>query len=146
MIHRVRRRERAHRRQHTKRIAREKNHIGRMTRDTGNLRVLNELDWICAAGVFRDARVGVIDVSIFIEHHVLEHGAEAQRLKNIRLVFRREVDRLCVTATFDVEDTVVAPNMFVVADEMTFRICRQRGFPRAAFPNSIKMMPTVMRL
>ena len=132
VIHRMRRRERADRRQHAERIAGEKDYVGRMTGDAGNLRVLNELDRIRATSVLRDARVGVIDVAIFIEHDVLEHGAEAQRLENVRLVFRREIDRLCVAAAFDVEDAVIAPNVFVVANEMTLRIGRERGFSRAA--------------
>ena len=70
---------------------------------------MNELDRIRAARVLRDARVGVIDVAVFIEHHVLQHRAEAQRLENVRLVLGREIDRLGVAAAFDVEDAVVAP-------------------------------------
>ena len=132
VIHRVRRRERADRRQHAERVAGEKDHVGRMAGDAGDLRVLDELDRIRAARVLRDARVGVIDVAIFIEHDVLEHRAEAQRLKDVRLVFRREVDRLRVAAAFDVEDAVVAPAVFVVADEMALRIGRERGLARAA--------------
>ena len=104
MIHRMRRRERADRRQHAERIAGEKDYVGRMARHAGNLRVLNELDRIRSTSVFRDARVGIIDIVVFIEHDVLEHSAEAQRLKDVRLVFWREIDRLCVAAAFDVED------------------------------------------
>ena len=55
-------------------------------------------------------RVGEVDVAIVIEHDVLQHRAEAQRLENVRLAFRREVDRLGVAAAFDVEDAVVAPD------------------------------------
>ena len=103
-----------------------------MAGDAGDLRVLDELDRIGAAGVLRDARVGVIDVVIFIEHHVLEHRAETQRLEDVRLALGREVDRLGVAAALDVEDAVVAPAVLVVADEMTFRIGGECRFPRAA--------------
>ena len=103
-----------------------------MTGDTWNLGVLNELDRIRAARVLRDADVGVIDHSIFIEHDVLKHGAEAQRLENIRLVFRRKIDRLGVATSFDVENSVVAPAMLIVADEMAFRVGGEGRFARAA--------------
>src|SRR4030095_5024386 len=94
--------------------------------------VLNKLDRIRPTSVFRDARVGIIDIAVFIEDDVLEHSTKPQSLENIRLALGRKVNRLCVAAAFDVEDPVIAPNVLVVANEMTLRICRQRGFPRAA--------------
>ena len=103
-----------------------------MSGDARDFRVLDELDGIGAARVLRDAGVGVIDVVIFIEHHVFQHRAEAQRLENVRLALRREVDRLGVAAAFDVEDAVVAPAVLVVADEMPLRIGGKRRLPRAA--------------
>src|SRR4029453_5031702 len=95
MIHRMRGRERADRREYAKRITCEENHIGRMSCDTGNFCVLNELDRIRSASVFRDARVGIIDIAVFIEDDVLEHSTKPQGLENIRLVFGRGVNRLC---------------------------------------------------
>ena len=45
--------------------------------------------WMNAMGyarrVFCDVGAGVIDVMIFIEHHVLEHRAEAQRPEDVQL-------------------------------------------------------------
>jgi hypothetical protein len=38
-----------------------------------------------ARRVFCDVGAGVIDVMIFIEHHVLEHRAEAQRPEDVQL-------------------------------------------------------------
>ena len=71
-------------------------------------------------------------MSVLIEHHVLQHRAEAQRLEDLRLVFRRKIDRLGVAAAFDVEDAVVAPAMLVVADEVAFRIGGERRLAGAA--------------
>src|SRR5262249_48796709 len=102
-----------------------------MTRDTGNFRVVNEIDRIRTARGFRNAGVGVIDISIFIEHHVLKYGTEAQCLKDIRLIFGREVDRLRVAAAFDIEDAVIRPDVLIVAYKMTLRVRRQCGFPSA---------------
>ena len=61
-------------------------------------------------------------------------ASETERLENIRLVFRREIDRLGVTAAFDVEDAVVAPDMLVVADEVALRVGGKRRLARAAQP------------
>src|SRR5690348_13745556 len=97
-----------------------------------DLCVLNEINWICAPGVLSDACVGVIDVMILMEDDVLQDSAETQCLKNVRLAFRCKIDRLSVTASFDVENPVVAPDMLVVTDEVTFRIGRERCFACAA--------------
>ena len=132
VIHRVRGRERADRRQHAERVAGEEDHVGRMAGHARDFRVVDELDRIRAARVLRDARVGEVHAVVFIEHHVLQHRAEAQRLENVRLVLGREVDRLGVAAAFDVEDAVVAPAVLVVADEMALRIGGERRLARAA--------------
>ena len=57
-------------------------------------------------------------VPVFIEDDVLEHGAKTQRLEMSGSDFRRQVDGLGVAAAFDVEDAVVAPAMFVIADQL----------------------------
>ena len=63
------------------------------------------------------ARVGVVHAVVFIEHHVFEYRAEAQRLENVRLALGREVDRLRVAAAFDIEDAILAPAVLVVANQ-----------------------------
>ena len=91
----------------------------------------DELDRIGAARVLRDARVGVVDAVVVVEHDVLQHRAEAERLEDVRLALGREVDRLGVAAAFDVEDAVVAPAVLVVADEMALRVGGERRLARA---------------
>ena len=103
-----------------------------MAGDTRHLGVLDELDGIRAARVLRDAGVVEIDgVALVVEDHVFQHAAEAERVENIGLVFRREVDGFGVAAALDVEDAVVAPDVFVVADEPAFRVGGKRGLARA---------------
>ncbi len=80
----------------------------------------------------RDARVGEVHAVVVLEHHVFQHGAEAQRLENVRLALRREVDGLGVAAAFDVEDAVVAPAVLVVADQVALRVGGERRLARAA--------------
>src|SRR4051812_1558257 len=103
-----------------------------MAGDTRDFRVLNKFDRIRTARVQRDADVGVVDFPIILEDNVLEHRTETERLENIRLTFVRKVYCLRVATAFDVEDAVVAPDVFVVSDEMTLRIGREGRLPRAA--------------
>src|SRR4051812_38533937 len=103
-----------------------------MTGDARHLRIADELDRICAAGVERDAGIRVVDAMILIEDDILQHCAETEGLKDIGLALRGKVDRLRVAAALDVEDTIVAPAVLIIADEMSFGICRERGLSGAA--------------
>ena len=100
-----------------------------MSGDARDFRVLDKLDGIGATGILGNANVSVIDVVIFIEHHVFEHRAETQRLEDVRFALRRQVNRLGVAAAFNVEDAFVTPAMLIVADQMAFRIRREGRFP-----------------
>src|SRR5262245_55699923 len=105
-----------------------------MASHAGDPRVLYEVDWIRPTRVFRDARVGEVHGVVFIEHDILQYGAEAERAEYVRLALGREIDCFCITATFDIEDAVVAPNVLVVADQVPFRIRRKRSLASARQP------------
>ena len=92
---------------------------------------MDEFDRVRAPGILRNAGVGVIDIAVVIEHNVLEHCAETQCLKNVRLALGRKINRLRVTAAFNVKNAIVTPDMLVIADEMTFRVGRERRFARS---------------
>ena len=67
-----------------------------------------------------------------IEHHVLQHGAEAVGgVPDHRLGFLAELDALGVAAAFEVEDAVRAPAVLVVAEQRAVRIGGQRGLAGA---------------
>src|SRR5581483_6843760 len=116
VVHRMRWRQRANGRQHAESIACEKNHIGRMSGNAWDLCVLDELDWVRAPGVLGDGCVGVIDIVVLVQNNVLQHGTKTERLKNVGLAFRCKINRLGITTAFDVENSVVAPNMLIVTD------------------------------
>ena len=78
-----------------------------MARDARNTRIADEVDWIGAARVLRDARVPVINRMVLIQHDIFQHGPKAKSLKDVRFAFRREIDRLGVAAPLNVEDAVV---------------------------------------
>ena len=66
-----------------------------------------------------------------IDHHVLEHRAEADGLVDLRLGAGREADDLGVAAALEVEDAVVGPAVLVVADEAAGRVGAERGLAGA---------------
>jgi hypothetical protein len=143
-MHRMRARERANRREHAERVARKENNIGRMAGHVRDFRVVDELDRIRAARVVRDARVGVVHAVVFIEHHVFEYRAKSQRLKNVRLALGREVDRLRVAAAFDIEDPIVAPAVFVVAQRWLFGSAESVVLPVPLRPKSSDDAPVFL--
>src|SRR5258706_12703145 len=100
-----------------------------------NHAVLDEIDWVCGPRVFGEAVIGVVRYARFrIQRHVLENGPEAQRVPDLRLFVRRELNALGVASALEVEDAVAAPSVFVVADEITRRVGGERSLARARKP------------
>ena len=120
-------------REDAERVAGEHDDVLGLRRDMArDLRVRDELDGVRAAGVLRYARVVVVGhARDGVVHDVLEHGSEPDRVEDLRLLLRAEVDALCVAATLNVEDAVIGPDVLVVADEETARIGREGGLARA---------------
>ena len=126
-IHRLLGRELRDRRQHAERVGGQEDDVLRMSAEAGNHGVLDELDRIRRARVLGLAVVVVVgNARDGIEHHVFQHGAEAERVVDLRLGLGREVDALGVAAAFEVEDAVGAPAVLVVADQAALGIGRQR--------------------
>ncbi len=69
-----------------------------------------------------------------IEHHVLQHRAEAQRVPDLRLILLREANALGVAAAFKVKDAGGAPAMLIIANEAAGGIGRQRRLAGARQP------------
>src|SRR5712691_2827271 len=67
-------------------------------------------------------------MSVRIDHHVFQNATEANRVPDLRLTEFGKTNRLGVTTALDVEDALVRPAMFVVADEPPFQIGRERRF------------------
>ena len=104
-----------------------------MTGAAGARGVRDEVERIGRAGVLGLGAVVVIgDARVRIEHHVLQHGAEAVGgVPDLRLGFPRELDGLGVAAALEIEDAVRAPAVLVVADQRAVRVGRQRGLAGA---------------
>ena len=124
------------RRQHAERVGGQEDHVARRAGDAGRIGVADEVQRVGAAGVLGEP----LGVEVELARHrvdvdVLEDRPEAPgRGEDVRLVHRREADRLGVAAALEVEDVVAAPAVLVVADEAPQRIGRERRLARAREP------------
>ena len=84
-----------------------------------------------------------------IERHVLHHRSETfGRRIDLRLRLARQLDRLGVAAALEIEDSVAAPPMLVVADERAVRIggeCRLAGAGEAEEDRRVAVLAGVGR-
>src|SRR4029077_12597576 len=86
VIHRLVRCEPADGRQYAKGIAGEEEDIARMVAASRRLAVVNEIDRISRAGVFRDTLVvEQRPMRMRIDDHVFQHTAETDRVPDLRL-------------------------------------------------------------
>ena len=133
MVHGLRFGEPGNGRQDAEGVAGKENDVLRVTGLAREVDVRDVRDRVARAGIFGERLIVEVQcVAFFVEHHVFEHGAEAAGgRENFRLALRVEADDLGVTAAFDVEDAVVAPAVFVVADQHPLRIGREGGFAGA---------------
>ena len=98
--------------------------------------IRNEFERIRGTGIFGlRVVVEVADARLGIEHHVFQHGAEAERRRvDLRLGLRRQLDALGVAAAFEIEHALRAPAVLVVADQRAVGIGRQRRLAGAGQP------------
>src|SRR5271166_1209249 len=116
--HRLLGRELRYRRQNAERIGGEEDYVLRMAAEAGNDRIVDELHRIGGARVLGLAFVVVVgNARERIEHHVLQHRTEAQRVPDLRLVLLREANALGVATAFEVENARRAPAVLIIPDE-----------------------------
>ena len=123
MVHRLFGAEPGHRRKHTERVAGQEDDRAGMAALAALHGVGDEVQGIGAAGVLGDRRVVEVDaVRGRLVDHVLEHGAERERVPDIRFLLLRELDDLRVAATLDVEHALIAPAVLVIADQQALGV------------------------
>ena len=98
--------------------------MARMTSHSLGHMIGDVMNRIGRARVFRDAlRIQIDRAGLRIHIHVLEHRTEHFRRRvNLRLSVPRESNDLGVATALEVEDAVIRPSMFVIADQLAFRI------------------------
>ena len=117
----------ANRGQYTKSITRQHDDVTGLAIDhTGHLGVRDELDGVSTTGVLSNADIVVIrDTICGVVDDVLQDRTESDSVEDFGLLFCREIDALGITSTFDVENTGIRPDVFVITDEKTVGISRQ---------------------
>jgi hypothetical protein len=125
-----------HGRQHAERVAREHDDVlRRALNEARDARIGDELDRVRAPRVLRDRHVFVVGLAVRdVEHDVLEDGPEPDRVVDLRLLLRRQVDALGVAPALDVVDARVGPHVLVVTDQLSSRVGRERSLARAGEP------------
>jgi len=116
-------------REDTKGIASEHDDVaGLAVYETGDLSVGDELDGVGAASVFGDADIVVVgNTGDGVVDDVLEDGTEADGVEDFRLLLGRQVDRLGVASTFDVEDALIRPDVLIVTNEESVGVRGEGG-------------------
>ncbi len=79
--------------------------------------ILDVVDRVGDATVLGNGVVEVIDVSLVIDHHVLEQCVAPYCAVNVGFAVRIKVDGFCIAAAFKIENALVVPAMLVIADE-----------------------------
>ena len=96
--------------------------------------VRDEGQRVCGSSVLGQS-IGIqIEISrILVDHDVLQHCAEGLRTGvDLGLGLRAEANHLRVAASFEVEYAIVAPAVFVIADEAARGIGRERRLSGSA--------------
>ena len=68
---------------------------------------------------------------VIVVDYVFQYGAKLDGAINFRLFFGRKVNRFGITAAFDVENAIISPAMFIIADELAASVSREGGFAGA---------------
>src|SRR5437867_2859328 len=92
----------------------------------------NEIEGVGGAGVFGDAVVVIVGLARHgIEDDVLQDGAKANGIPDLRLPRAREAYGLRIAAPLEIEYAAIRPAVLIIADKPALWIGRQRGFTRA---------------
>lgn len=116
-------------RKNTKGIACQHDDVGGLTVDnTRDLSIGDKLNRVGATSVLSDADIVIIRNSgNRAVDDILKDAAKFDGIENVRFFLGREIDALGVTSAFNVKDTSVRPDVFVVTDEKAVRISGECG-------------------
>ena len=105
--------------QYTKSIAGQKHNVLWMTAAAIRTRVRNLSDRVRSARVFCQRVVIQIKLTrLIVDHNILkDRSKRLGRCVYLRFLFGRQVDHLCVTAPFKIENTPTAPAVLVIANQ-----------------------------
>ena len=93
--------------------------------------VLDMIDRVGDTGVLGFRTIVEINRAVRANHHVFQQRITTNRVIDIWLCGFGEFNGLGIAAAFEVEDAIVIPAVFVIADQAAFRIGGKGGFAGA---------------
>lgn len=85
--------------------------------------------WVADSSVFSDGDIIVVDGSWLVWEilNVFNDGTELDSIIDFRFFLSTEIDALSVATTFDVEDTLVCPDVFIITNQRSVWISTESG-------------------
>ena len=91
-----------------------------------DLSIRDELDGICATSVLSNADIVIVGCSRDrVVNNVLQDTAEANGAVDLWLLFGGKVDSLGVASTFNVEDTLIGPDVLIITNKLSSWVSRE---------------------
>lgn len=95
----------------------------------GDLGIGDKLQWVASTGILRNANVIIVDVfGLLLKTNIFEHSSEFNSIIYLRLFLVAETNALGIASTFNIEHTLIGPDMFVITNQGTISDCAQSGF------------------
>lgn len=99
-------------------IAGQEDDVLGVSADSRDLSVIDELQRIRSSSVFSNGSIMIVNFSAgFLQHNVLQNSSEPDSTVDFRLFLLAKSDTLGIASTFDVENTLVSPDVLIVADK-----------------------------
>ena len=100
-----------------------------MTADGGDLSVIDEFKRVAGSGVLSDADAVVIDnTGTGNKLNIFEDSSELYGIENFGFFFWGETHAFSIAAAFDVENSLLCPDMLVVTDKVTISDSGESSF------------------
>src|SRR5258706_4903937 len=127
MIHGLSRIELRNRRQHSESICCKEENIFWFGAHRGFNGIINKINRICYAGVFRFLDIVEINsCSAGEKFGVLYQRSETDSVKNLWFFFFGKIYAFSITSSFKIKYTIVTPAMLIITNQFAVRVSRKR--------------------
>ena len=93
------------------------------------LNIINMMNGIAYPGVWGNTFVGKVNNTIIVHNNIFQNSTFFYGIINVWFLGFRQIDDLGITAPFKIKYGIFGgPAMFVIPNELSFRISRECGF------------------
>ncbi len=107
-------------RKNTKSICGQVDDLGGMTCFGWQYNFIDEVNRIGNTGIFGYGTICKINGSVLTNRYIFQQGIPPDRLIYIGLIFRTQIDCFCIATSFEIEDSLVVPSMFIITNKIPF--------------------------